>query len=72
MSLDLAVKMVKATAGFHATGYHFLKTIEGGADKYFERNKSIVHHGWLKAKDDETKKQNDAWMIQDYGNLTTL
>ncbi len=69
MPLDLAVKMVKATAGFHATGYHFLKTVNDGTDKFLEQNKSLVHHGWFNAKDSAAKKQNDEGAISYHGML---
>ena len=68
MTDHLAFKLLKETASFHATGYHFLQSYKnGGKDGFLREHPELVFHGWFQSSDPNSQKHNDEWQKSDYG-----
>ena len=71
MTYDLAKRVLKVAAGFHATGYHYLQS-QVGVEKFLEDHPEMVFTGWLQAKTDQAREQNEKMDLQTYEHIQVM
>lgn len=72
ITLETAKAVLREMAGFHATGYHFIETYQGGFEKFKEDFEDFCSNGWLNDDKPEFKAQMEGMMTQMYSGMLSV